>query len=956
MPRYNPAVIEPKWQKYWEENKTFRTPRLPVGKKIYILDMFPYPSGEGLHVGHPEGYTATDIVARYKRMKGYCVMHPMGWDAFGLPAEQHAKKTGIHPRLTTEKNIATFRRQLKMLGFSYDWDRELATTDLEYFRWTQFIFLVLYDTWYDPQQERGRAISELPIPPEVAEEGPDAIERYRDEHRLAYQLEAPVNWCPALGTVLANEEVVGGLSERGGHPVIRIPLRQWMLRITAYADRLLKDLDLLDWPENIKTLQRNWIGRSTGAEVDFFIGTFLGPDGKPSRKEYEGWRFDRQLAGFPRKPDESVLRIYTTRPDTLFGATYMVIAPEHPLVRKLTAPERREAVEAYCAEAARKSDLDRTDLAKVKTGVFTGSYAINPVNDQAIPIWVADYVLATYGTGAIMAVPAHDTRDFEFARQYGLPIVPVVDPGEANGSLRQEVLAGRLAYVDDGVAINSGPYDGLPTVEFKKRITEDLAAKGLGRFAVNYRLRDWIFSRQHFWGEPFPLLHELDEQGRPTGRVVPLSPDELPLDLPANMPFDAKHDTPEPPLEKAPPEWLYVTRNGRRYKRETNTMPQWAGSCWYYLRFLDPRNDKAMVDPEIERAWMPVDLYVGGAEHAVLHLLYARFWHKVLYDRGYVSTPEPFMKLVNQGMILGEMEFTGYQDANGQWISASEVDDPETGHQATRKTDGQPVRRIKLDPSQVEKQDNIFVLKEAPHIRVDARAYKMSKSRGNVINPDDIVANYGADTLRLYEMFMGPLEAVKPWSMEGVSGVRNFLDRVWRMLIDERSEHIQLHPAVQDVEPTPEQNRILHRTIKAVTEDIEQMAFNTAIARMMEFTNFFTKQSVRPRRAMEQFVLLLSPFAPHIAEELWQALGHQQTLAYEPWPTYDEQWIKQETIEVPVQINGKVRSRVRVPAEADAQTLETAARNEPRICQLLAGKQIKKVIVVPGRMVNIVVQ
>lgn len=952
MARYNPATIEPKWQKYWEAHHTFRTPRLPKGRKLYILDMFPYPSGEGLHVGHPEGYTATDIVARYSRMKGSCVMHPMGWDSFGLPAEQHAKKTGIHPRLTTEKNIATFRRQLKMLGFSYDWDRELATTDVEYFRWTQFIFLVLYDTWYDPAAERGRPIRELPIPPEVAEEGPEAVEHYRDDHRLAYQLEAPVNWCPALGTVLANEEVQGGVSERGGHPVVRIPLRQWMLRITAYAERLEKDLDMLDWPENIKLLQRNWIGRSTGAEVDFFIGTFLGPAGKPSKKEYEGWRFDRQVAGYPRKPDESVLRIYTTRPDTLFGATYMVIAPEHPLVPKLTAPEQQEAVEAYCAEAIRKSDLDRTDLAKVKTGVFTGSYAINPVNDQAIPIWVADYVLATYGTGAIMAVPAHDTRDFEFARQYGLSIVPVVDPGEAVGALREEVLAGRTVYVEEGVAINSGPYNGLSTAEFKRKITKDLADQGLGRFAVNYKLRDWIFSRQHFWGEPFPLLHELDESGKPTGRVVPLSPEELPLDLPAEMPFDTQHDTPEPPLEKAPADWLYVTRHGRRYKRETNTMPQWAGSCWYYLRFLDPKNAQALVDPEVERAWMPVDLYVGGAEHAVLHLLYARFWHKVLFDRGYVSTPEPFMRLVNQGMILGEMEFTGYQDAEGQWVSASEVEDD--GTEAVRRSNGQPCRRMKLEPSQVEKRGDVFVLKEAPEVRVDSRAYKMSKSRGNVVNPDDIVANYGADSLRLYEMFMGPLEAVKPWSMEGVTGVRGFLDRVWRMIIDERAEQTQLHPAVQDVEPTPEQNRILHRTIQVVSEDLEQLAFNTAIARMMEFTNFFTKQGVRPRRVMEQFVLLLSPFAPHIAEELWQALGHQKTLAYEPWPTYDEAWIKEETIEVPVQINGKVRGRVRVPADCPPQTMETAACSEPRISQLLTGKQIKKVIVVPGRLVNIV--
>jgi len=945
MPRYNPATIEPKWQNYWEQNRTFATSRLPEAEKLYVLDMFPYPSGDGLHVGHPEGYTATDVVCRFQRMRGKSVMHPMGWDAFGLPAEQHAKKTGTHPRITTERNIANFRRQMKMIGFSYDWDRELATTDPDYFRWTQFIFLVLFDTWFDDSQQRGRPIAELPIPAHIADQGREAVRRYQDEHRLAYQLEAPVNWCPALGTVLANEEVVGGLSERGGHPVMRIPMRQWMLRITAYADRLENDLDLLDWPESIKLLQRNWIGRSTGAEVDFFIGTRRTVDGRPRSGQYEAWLGDRTEGGYPRKPGDEVLRVYTTRPDTLFGATYMVIAPEHPFVERLTLPEHAQAVKRYCEEAARKSDLDRTDLAKQKTGVFTGSYAINPVNHEAIPIWVADYVLATYGTGAIMAVPAHDTRDFEFAQQFGLPIVPVVDPGETADVSRDDLLAGRVSFIADGTAINSAQYDGLSTPEFKQQITDDLSSKGLGRGAVNYKLRDWLFSRQHFWGEPFPILHELDEKGEPTGLVRALSLDDLPLDLPEMDSFELEHDRPEPPLDQAPDDWLYVTVDGKRYKRETNTMPQWAGSCWYYLRFLDPRNARALADPEVEQAWMPVDLYVGGAEHAVLHLLYARFWHKVLYDRGHVSTPEPFMKLVNQGMILGEMEFTGYKNAAGDWVSAAEVDrTPEA------------LTPVKLAPDEIEKQGDTFVLKADPKIKLDSRAYKMSKSRGNVVNPDEVVAEYGADSLRLYEMFMGPLEAVKPWSMEGVSGVRGFLDRVWRMIVDERAEVLQLNAAVQDVQPTAEQNRVLHKTIQAVTEDIQQLAFNTAIARMMEFTNFFLKEDPRPKAAMEQLVLLLSPYAPHIAEELWQLLGHDRTLAYEPWPKYDESLIKEDTIEIPVQVNGKLRARVQIPADANRNAQEAAARANPRIAQLLEGKTIAKVIVVPGRMVSFVVR
>jgi leucyl-tRNA synthetase len=1008
MPRYSPAAIEPKWQHYWETNRTFAAPRLPTGPKMYVLDMFPYPSGAGLHVGHPEGYTATDIVCRYRRARGYSVMHPMGWDAFGLPTEQTAKTKKKHPREITDENTATFRRQLKMLGFSYDWDRELATTDVDYFRWTQFIFLLVFDTWYDAAQQKGRPISELPIPDDVAEQGPAAVERFRDEHRLAYQIEAPVNWCPALGTVLANEEVIGGLSERGGHPVVRLPLRQWMLRITAYADRLEKDLDGLDWTESIKLLQKNWIGRSTGAEVDFFVGAGSREQGAGSG-EYEEWRRGRERSGFPAKPDENVLRIYTTRPDTLFGATYMVIAPEHPFVERLTTPEQAAAVKGYCQKAAFKSDLDRTDLAKDKTGVFTGAYAINPATHKPIPIWVADYVLISYGTGAIMAVPAHDERDFEFAKKFELPIVqvvissedwlkkhgvPVPNPqrglaGDAatkelpslepifhptkHGSARPRTIelpasepiydydpkrstTLREAFTDEGHAVNSGAYDGLPTAHFKQKIAVDLTAKGLGRAAVNYKLRDWLFSRQHFWGEPFPILRELDDHGEPNGHIRALKPQDLPLDLPETMQFDAEHDRPEPPLDKAPDSWLYVTLDGKRYRRETNTMPQWAGSCWYYLRFLDPNNDACLIDPDLEKAWMPVDLYVGGAEHAVLHLLYARFWHKVLYDRGYVSMNEPFQKLVNQGMILGEVEYTGYRAVdNGPWVSASDVDEDAAGEPIRKKT-RERVEPVKLTPEEVTKQGEGFVLKADPAIRIESRAHKMSKSRNNVVNPDDVVKQYGADSLRLYEMFMGPLEAVKPWSMDGVSGVAGFLDRVWRMIIDDRTEETRLNASVVDIEPTVEQNRVLHKTIHAVTRDIEHLSFNTAIARMMEFTNYFFKVEKRPKSVMRRFVQLLAPYAPHLAEELWQQLGGAKTIAYEPWPECDESFLKEDTVEIPVQINGKLRGRVTVPAGADQAAMEAAARADEKVAELLAGKTVVKTIIVPGKMVNFVVK
>lgn len=943
MPRYNPTVIEPKWQAYWERHQSFRTPEMPNGEKLYILDMFPYPSGDGLHVGHPEGYTATDIVCRFARMQGKSVLHPMGFDAFGLPAEEHAIKTNTPPRLKTEENIATFTRQLKMLGFSYDWERVLATTDREYFQWTQWIFLTLFDTWFDDQQQKGRPISELPIPSEVKAEGQDAIRRYQDRHRLAYQDDALVNWCPDLGTVLANEEVQDGKSERGGYPVQRIPLRQWMLRITAYAERLLADLEDLDWSPSIKKLQQDWIGRSTGAEVDFYIG---------DPAQFSNWKNER-AAGWPTD-DERALRIYTTRPDTLFGATYMVIAPEHPAVQCLTTAAQKDAVTKYCTSASFKSDRERMDGDRSKSGVFTGSYATNPVSGEQIPIWIADYVLAGYGTGAIMAVPAHDARDFEFAKAFQLKIQAVVEATESEETFRNQVRQGEVCFEGTGLVIQSGPYDGLDTETVKAKITHDLGQQGMARFAVNYKLRDWLFSRQRFWGEPFPILHELDDSGKPNGlmRTVPL--EQLPVDLPELEDYKP-HGRPEPPLAKADDSWLYVTLDGKRYRRETNTMPQWAGSCWYYLRFIDPRNSQALIDPAKEKAWMPVDLYVGGAEHAVLHLLYARFWHKVLFDRGIVSHREPFQKLVNQGMILGEVEFTGLQTEQGTWVSFPLGRKNEEGaliHSQTK----QPLKTVSVPESEVVKNGDVFVLAAQPEVRIDSRSFKMSKSRGNVVNPDQIVQEYGADSLRLYEMFMGPLEATKPWSMTGVSGVRNFLDRVWRLMIDSHEETMQLVDAVKDVAPTPEQNRIIHSTIASVTHDLKGMSFNTAIARMMEFVNFFTKETVRPKSAMETLVLLLAPMAPHLAEELWAVLGHPESLTNHPWPVFDEEQLKATTLEVPLQINGKLRAKIVVPADCSQADLESHARNHERIHELLDGKQIVKAIVVPGRLVNFVVK
>ncbi len=846
---YNFGPIEEKWQRFWEENKTFRaTDGDPSKPEYYVLDMFPYPSGQGLHVGHPEGYTASDIVARYKRMKGLNVLHPMGWDAFGLPTEQYAIDTGTHPSITTKKNIDNFRRQIKMLGFSYDWDREIATTDPEYYRWTQWIFLQLFNCYFDESQRKARPIGELRIPAGLSEK---ERRKYIDDHRLAYQSDVPVWWCEGCKAVLANEEVKDGKCDRKGHQnVVRRPMRQWLLRITAYADVLLNDLTLVDWPDSIKEMQRNWIGRSEGAEVDFQIA-------------------DGPAAG--RK-----LRVFTTRPDTLFGATYMVLSPEHVLVDMLTTPPQAAAVKAYRLEAARKSELERTALEKEKTGVFTGGCAINPVNGQRIPIWIADYVLAGYGTGAIMAVPAHDTRDFEFARKFALPVIQVVQPLDPGTDWQ--------GFVEDGTSVNSsGPelsITGLPTAQAKSKITAWLAEKGLGKKAVNYKLRDWLFSRQRYWGEPIPVVH-CEKCG-----VVSLPETALPLTLPEVTDYTPPA-TGEPPLAKAT-DWLNTTCPlcGGPAKRETNTMPQWAGSCWYYLRYIDPRNDEAFVDPAKEKAWMPVDLYVGGAEHAVLHLLYSRFWHKFLFDLGYVTTKEPFKKLINQGMILGE--------------------------------DGQ----------------------------------KMSKSRGNVVNPDQVIADFGADSMRLYEMFMGPLEAMKPWSTQGVQGVYRFLQKAWRLVVDEETG--QLSSAVQDVPADEETLRLLHQTIKKVGSDVETFGFNTAISAMMILVNHLGRLPARPKNVLEKVILILAPFAPHLSEELWQRLGHAQSLAYEPWPQHDESLIKEKEIELAVQVNGKVRDRITVPADADEESIKAKALAAEQVVKSLAGKAPKKVIVIKSRLVNIV--
>ena len=799
---YDHHNIEQKWQRYWEGNKTFKTVEVKSKPKYYILDMFPYPSGQGLHVGHPLGYTATDVVARYKRMKGFNVLHPMGWDAFGLPAEQYALQTGTHPAVTTANNINNFRRQIKAIGLSYDWDREIDTTDPKYYKWTQWIFLQLF------------------------------------KKDLAYEAEVPVNWCPELGTVLANEEVIDGKSERGGHPVYRVPMRQWILKITEYSESLLEGLNELDWPEGIKELQRNWIGRSEGAEVIFQLPSI-----------------------------EDTVTVFTTRPDTLFGATYLVLAPEHPLVKRLTAPNKKKQIHDYVEKTLRKSDLVRTELEKEKTGVYLGSFAVNPANEEHIPIWISDYVLMTYGTGAIMAVPGEDQRDWDFAKKFDLPIVRTVQPPDK--------FEGE-AYLNDGPAINSEFLNGLTMDDAKHKMINWLEENKKGKPTIQYKLRDWLFSRQRYWGEPFPVFHI-------NGDVEAIPEKDLPVELPEVEKYKPSKSG-DPPLSNAG-DWVNVEIDGKSGKRETNTMPQWAGSCWYFLRFVDPQNNDKPWDKDKESYWMPVDLYIGGQEHAVLHLLYARFWHHVLYDLGYVSTKEPFKKLVNQGMILGE--------------------------------DG----------------------------------VKMSKSRGNVINPDEIIDKYGADSLRLFYMFLGPLEKAKPWSTSGIQGSNRFIRRVWSMLMENDGN---LSTKISDVESDEDLTRLIHQTIKKVTNDIEALRFNTAISQMMILVNEIKELDAYPKTVVESLVLLLSPFTPHMCEELWEKLGHNDTLAYCNWPEYNEELVKENLITIAVQINGKRRAEIEVTPGINEDSALALALEHDNVKKYVDGNKIKKTVLVKDRLLSIV--
>ncbi len=882
---YDFSKIEKKWQQYWEMHKTFSVRTDPSIPKYYILDMFPYPSGSGLHVGHPEGYTATDIVARYKRMKGFNVLHPMGWDAFGLPAEQYAIETGTHPAVITRENCNNFRRQIKSLGLAYDWEREINTTDPGYFKWTQWIFIRLFNTWFDKKAGKGRPIAELNIPDDIRKKGREATRDFIDSQRLAYYDDARVWYCEHCQIVCANEEVLtDGTHEKCGNPVKRRKLKQWMLRIPLYAERLLDGLDHLDWPDGIKDMQKNWIGKSTGAEVDFRI------EGR-----------------------NDAIRVFTTRPDTLFGATYMVLAPEHERVEEITAPDRKEAVMQYVRSASLKSDLDRTDLSKEKTGVFTGSYAINPVNREKIPVWIADYVLMGYGTGAIMAVPSNDERDFEFASKFKLSIRPILDPDQADPETRSRVLKGEECWVEDGIFINSSSklsgldINGLKKEEGIRKTIQWLEDKKLGKATVNYKMRDWLFSRQRYWGEPFPVVHWDD------GEIEVMEDESLPLELPRLDTYEPGENG-ESPLANAK-DWLSVDDGkGRKGRRETNTMPQWAGSCWYYLRYLDARNNTEPFSRENEQYWMPVDLYIGGAEHAVLHLLYSRFWHKVLYDLGIVSTDEPYLKLFNQGMILAY----AYESASGTKVPTDLV----------KERDG---RFFHIDSDEELRQI----------------VAKMSKSLKNVINPDDVVKHYGADSMRLYEMFMGPLEATKPWSEQGIKGVFNFLSRVYRFFADPDNIH--------DGKEDPEVLKALHQTIKKVQQDVEALRFNTAISQMMIFTNLCLKKGKISRKSAESFVKVLSPFAPHISEEIWEILGQPPAIADQDYPEYNEEYLKEDVFEYPVSFNGKLRFRIELPLSMPDDEMRKAVINHVSAGKWIKDGPPKRIIIVRGRIINVVV-
>ena len=893
---YNFRTIEQKWQKYWLDNKVYSVNNNSNLPKYYVLDMFPYPSGSGLHVGHPLGYIASDIISRYKRAKGFNVLHPMGFDSFGLPAEQYAIKTGQHPKVTTDKNIIRFKDQLNKLGLSYDWDREIKTSDSEYYKWTQWIFLKLYNSYFDKKENKAKNISELRIPDSLTDTEKN---RFIDSKRLAYVDTIDVNWCEELGTVLANEEVVGGLSERGGFPVVRRPMKQWVMRITEYADRLIEDLDGLDWPDSIKASQKNWIGKSIGAQITFQID------------------------------ENNTIDVFTTRPDTIFGATYLVIAPEHPILEDIITNEQSEEIEDYCKNTLLKSDLERQENQKNKTGVFTGAYAINPLTEEKIPIWISDYVLYGYGTGAIMAVPAHDERDFEFAKKFNLRIIKVIKSDQD-------------CYSGEGEIINSSNYNGLMSEDFKNIITTYLEKNKAAKKTTNYKLRDWVFTRQRYWGEPIPILHS--DEG-----TVGLDEKDLPVKLPEVDSYLPTSDGLSPLARNS--EWKSVNINGKNFIRETNTMPQWAGSCWYYLRFLDPKNNDSFASKKNISYWMPVDLYIGGAEHAVLHLLYSRFWHKVLFDLDYVNTSEPFKKLVNQGMILGNSAFI-YRKIDGKSYVSAEI-------ASKYKT-----QRIHVDINFVNEKNELdlellknnnseflnasFEFKDKFY--VDREVEKMSKSKYNVVNPDDICEKYGTDTLRLYEMFLGPLEQSKPWNTAGISGVHNFLKKFWKLYFDSDSNLL-----VNDSDPSEQSLKALHKCIKKVSDDIESFSFNTAVSAMMILVNELTSQKCRSRKVLEQLLLVIYPFAPHISEEIWENLGNKKSIVYSEYPDFIESFIHDNTKIYPVSINGKLKHKIELPLNLTKDQIEARILSDEIILEKLNGITPKKIIIVPGKIINFVV-
>ena len=894
--RYNFKSIEKKWQEYWEKNKTYKT-EINNKPKYYVMDMFPYPSGSGLHVGHPLGYIASDIISRFKKLKGYNVLHPMGFDSFGLPAEQYAIKTGKHPKETTENNILKFKEQLNQLGLSFDWDREVRTSDSKYYKWTQWIFLKLYNSYFDYKNNKAETIEKLELP-----QGLSANEKikYIDSKRLAYIDEIDVNWCEELGTVLSNEEVIGGVSERGGFPVIRRPMRQWVMRITDFSERLLEDLDTLDWPDSIKLSQKNWIGKSTGAEISFPI------DNKKN------------------------IKVFTTRPDTIYGATYLVLAPEHKMVESLTTEEYKDQILNYVDKTAKKSELERQENEKNKTGVFTGSFATNPISGEKIPIWISDYVLSSYGTGAIMAVPAHDERDYEFALKFKLEIIEVIknDTDEK-------------CYTGDGIVINSGDYNGIENEKFKKIVTEILESKNLGKKTVNYKLRDWIFTRQRYWGEPIPILHS-------NGKQFPVSEEELPVKLPEVKSYLPTDDGLSPLARSN--DWVKVNIKGNQYDRETNTMPQWAGSCWYYLRYLDPNNEINFADKEKIKYWMPVDLYIGGAEHAVLHLLYSRFWHKVLYDLGHVNTPEPFKKLVNQGMILGRSNFIYRIKNTNKFVSYNLRNEYEYTklHVDVNIVENDKLDLDKFKKSSKEFNDAEFILEGGDYL-CGFETEKMSKSKSNVVNPDNIINDFGSDTLRMYEMFLGPLEQSKPWNTNGIEGVYKFLNKFWSLFYDEDNFNIS------DEKPDSDELKILHTAIKKIENDIDRLSINTCVSQLMITVNELSRKKCHKREILEPLLIVLSSFAPHISEELWSKLGNNESISLSNYPKYNDEFLTEDIFEYPIMINGKLRTKIKFDINIEEKEIKSEVISNEIITKWTENKKIKKIIFIPKKIINVVI-